>query len=346
MAKIQIPKDTVTIDMELITTNKQHVEVKDAKCDLKHELRYVLRLMAAFGLYYPPNKWRKSGKCFQRTQRIYCLLIQLLLWLNVLKTITGLWVVDKIMAMQITMCAWWFLCAANSSIWFYICSTDKLPNIVNLWQTHCQSSTDSHTFGTSVDVKFVRRRILIILLCVLSFMVANISFPVFTRLTPIEFIRNDTNFLVVPTTEPIIVWEVIFIFSHVFVNGAFTFPLAFYLIICSILSNQFTKFSTKFMTSINPDDRKFKGCLVALRRQHQHLAKAVFVVDDAFSFYLAVTFGTLIMLACFEMYQLVVADDYKSFIGYSMTAMFFCTVSTKFAVVGILTAQVHNKVKK
>ena len=89
----------------------------------------------------------------------------------------------------------------------------------------------------------------------------------------------------------------------------------------------------------------FEEYLVSLRRQHQHLAKAVFVVDDAFSFYLAVTFGTLIMLACFQMYQLVIAGDYKSDSSYLMTAMFLCFASVMFAVIGILTALVHDKVR-
>ena len=250
------------------------------------------------------------------------------------------------MAMQITFTAWFSLSAINASIWYFICSKDNLPKIVNLWQNSCQSSCQSKLLGTSVNVRFARRKIKILFGGALALIVINTLLIASCRFSPSETIRNDTIFMVAPTTEPIVLWDIVMVISGLFGTAAYVLPPAFIMILCSILSHQFKRFTNKYVSCIrgNNDESRFQGCLISLRRQHQFLAKAVFVIDGTFSFYLAVTFGALIIMACFLMYQLVVAHNFSNVFSSLLIIFWLIVLASKFALLGIVTAQLHEKV--
>ena len=350
IAMIQEPNDAVIMDMSLATPNGLVVESKkDDAFNLKYELRFVLRTMALFGLCFTPKKWQKSGalgKLYYPAHRVYCLAIIVLYIFSAVKLVVGIVLYNNVMALQITFAAWFSLSAINASIWYFICSKDDLPKIVNLWQNSCQSSRQSKLLRTSVNVRFARRTIKLLFGGALAITVINTFLIAGCRFSPFETIRNDTIFMVAPTTEPIILWDVVMVISSLFGTAAYVFPPAFIMIICSLLSHQFKRFTSKYISDIrsNTDESRFQGCLISLRRQHQFLSKAVFAIDGTFSFYLAATFGTLIIMACFLMYQLVVARTLSNLFLTIMMIFWFIVIASKFALVGIATAQLHEKV--
>ncbi|XP_072013559.1 uncharacterized protein [Amphiura filiformis] len=261
--------------------------------------------------------------------------------LNAAKSTTGLWYVeDRLLVMQMTASAWYVLCATNAATLYYVCSTDKLPEFFNAWQKYYQSAFKSRTFGTCAAS--VNRRKTLILVGAICFILSNSLFTAFSRFGPVESLQNDTYFLVAPTIEPVLVWEVFAMFSMISASAAFVLPSALLLIFCSIIAFQFYMFTKRFHNCMTKESR-FKGCLMSLRRQHQYLSKAVFLLDETFSFYLAVNFGAVIFVACFLMYQLVVAQSYKSTMTTLLTLFWFGTASMTFALIGVLTAQVPEK---
>ena len=205
----------------------------------------------------------------------------------------------------------------------------------------------SRMFGTSIDVGCIRRRKRLIFGTSICFIITNSLFVGFARLGPVQTLRNDTYFMVAPrpTIGPILVWDIISVISIIIASAAFVLPPVSLLILCSIIGYQFQKFTERFAKCMKQESN-FKGCLIALRRQHQYLSKTVFVIDDAFGFYLAVSLGTVIIMACFIMYQLVVAQSNLSNPITVLMLVFWLGVSSmKFALIGILTAQVHEKVQ-
>ena len=348
MAKFHTPSsltimtmaDTPDNIMGTKTDNKRNKEVT-----LKHELRYVFWAMGVFGLYHTPKAWReRSSFTVYYAHKFYCLIIQLLLWLNGIRMVVGLWFGDEsFFAMKITVGAWYFQCAFNASIWYWICRTNKMPFIMNLWQSCCQSSPESRLFNTAITSASFRRRMVVILMGAIAFIFSNFVLLALAQFGPSESFRNDTQFLSAPFTERCLPWELAIVASEVIASAAYVLPPAFLLILCTILSHQFQLLTVKFSNSIT-EERKFTGCLMSLRRQHQHLSKTVFVIDEAFSFYLAITFACCIILSCFGMYQLVVAKSFSSSFAVFMTTFWFLVVSLKFSLIGVVTAQVAEKV--
>ncbi|XP_072024010.1 uncharacterized protein [Amphiura filiformis] len=340
MAKIHAP----------IAINGNVPKTKDSDdVNLRYELRHLLRVMAVFGLYFTPKSWQASNhkmryKSFlYPAHRLYCLFVLILLLLNGIKSFVGIWYIDdNFIAIQIILCGYWLQCSVNCCIWVYICYTDQLPNIFRFWQQYCQSSPESKMYHTALSVTCVRRRIRIITYTSVAFSVFSSFLPIAARFGPFESFRNDTNFMIAPVVDPIIVTNLELVIAANYSNAAFALPTSFLLIICTILSCQFKKFTDYFAKCMQGENR-FKQCLIKLRLQHQYLSKAVFLVDEAFCFYLAVTFGSSILLACFQMYQLVVVKSFSSVITTLMTIFWFCMVSIQFSLVGVLTAQVHEK---
>ncbi len=318
--------------------------------NLRYELRHFIRVMGVFGLYHTPKSWQESNphslyRYLHRAHRIYCVAILALLFLNGVKTVIGIWYSNgDYLALQVTLSGYWFQCAANTAIWLYICCHDQLPEIFDFWQRHCQSSRESKVFGTSIGYPCIRRRIRITLtLTVVLITFASVT-SIAARFSPYESFRNDTEFMILPAFEPEIVLELNLLIAGCYASAAFFLPISFIVIMCTILSYQFsqlTRIFTKFMT----DNDRFKLCLISLRRQHQYLSKALFLLDGSFSFYLAVTFGASIVIACFQMYQLVVANNFASVMATLMMIFWLSMVSLQFCFNGAMTAQVHDKVR-
>ncbi len=361
MANIHALQDFVTVEISPVCTvsngnlgeTASLAKNDDFNVNLRKEFRPIFRTMAVFGLYYTPRSWHTedandgSGNPYAiLLQRLYCHVIQILIFFNAVKSTIGLFYVEpRLFAMQITATVWWLLCAINCLVWYYICSTDKLPALFDLWQTHCQSSPKSRCFETALSNAFVRQRKWLFYGAAMSFIVFDTVFPIFARVGPVQELRNDTNFMVEPSFEPYLVWDIVLIVSMFWANGAFVLPPAFLLLCCSLIAKQFSQFTEKFRRCMTNESR-FNGCLIALRRQHQYLSKVVLVLDDAFSFYLAVTFGAIIVLACFQTYQLVVEQGFNSFFTVFLGVFWLVIEYIQFALIGTLTAQVHKKVSK
>ncbi|XP_072050935.1 uncharacterized protein [Amphiura filiformis] len=351
MAKIHIglPEEVVVIDITQAPNNGNLPEEDDNDdVNLRREFRYIFKVMAILGLYHTPKSWRKSemagnlNDTLHRLHRFYCLFIQIILYLNGIRTLVGFWFVEnRLIAMQIVAGTYWFLGAVTSSIWYHICNTDKLPEIFSMWQTNCQSSKMSQCFGTSINIGFIRRKRTIIFGGAIAYIVLNTLSCAFAILGPIQSLRNDTYFMVAPTTEPVLAYELVAVSSFIFINGAFTLPPTVLLILCSIISQQFVLFTERFQLTIT-DFGKFKGCLIALRRQHQYLSKATFILDDAFSFYLAVIFGAVIIINSFVMYQLVVAKSFDNTFSLLLIVFWFLIMSIKFWLIGVIIARLHE----
>ncbi|XP_072016931.1 uncharacterized protein [Amphiura filiformis] len=323
---------------------------------LAHELRHFFRMMGIFGLYYTPKSWQKRSCTsnwnlfLYKMHQTYCFLIQLILWLNCIRIIVGFWVGDeaslqyKFIALKITFSIWNFQSAVNATIWYCLCATDKLPNIIDMWQTYCQSSYSSQLFGTSLPAKCVRKSIRVVLAIASCIIFMNMATPIFSMVGPIESLRNDSRFILTPFSIEDDLWVATLIPVFIFSNAAFVYPLALFVVICVIITYQYQELSKYFNASIGKDG-KFSKCLIGLRRQHQYLSKIVFLMDDAFSFYLAVTVAANITLACFSLYTLLIADALTNFLAKCLMSFWVVGVCINFAILGCFAAQVNEKVK-
>ncbi len=252
---------------------------------------------------------------------------------------------DKFMAMKIMLAAYFFECAASASIWYHICETDKLPNILSMWHKRCQCSLQSKEFGTSIDVQYLQKNILTCCAFAVAFIASNTTFIVAGRLLPFESLHNDTTALLGLLPKESIGWLFLTSTMFTFANGAFSLPVAFIVIITSSIACQF-KMLTKIFTDTMTDEGELKACLKSVRRQHQYLSKVVFLLDDALNFYLAVTIGSSVILTCFGMYQLVVAKSLISTVSITMIGFWVLLVSAKFGIIGIFTSRLHKQVRR
>ena len=328
---------------------------KDDFC-LQFELRHLFRTMAVFGLHHPLKAPKCFNSCIQAfttyVQKGYCILIQIILWLNVIRLVVSFWIGDAaslnpdLFAVKLLMCVWSLQCAVNSTIWYFLCCSRKLQDLMQFWQTNCQSSIASYVLGTSIPVKWVRRKIRIMFaICMIIIVTSPIGYAVIRLESVDESLRNDTAVIVAPISTGPLAWEIVVITVLTFATGVFFLPAVFLLILCSILSHQFQSFTDKFTTCIT-DKGVANVCLSMMRRQHQYLAKTVFLADDALSFYLAISIAQSIFTACFGMYQLVIAQSFTSIISISMAVFWMALAALFFGFVGLYTARVNEKVSQ
>ncbi len=333
------------------TPNNDHNDNNNDGINLENEFRLIFRTMAAFGLYFTPKTWCKDADGSSISsgtllQRMYCHFIQLLLFGSTVRSVTGIWYVEqRFVAMQLVQSMWLFLCAINSFIWYYICTTDKLPALFDLWQTHCQSSHESQHFETSLSTDCVRRRKRIIFGISIYYIISNTLFCSFMRFSPFEEMRNDTIYMVAPRVEPFIVGEILTQVAFLYACASYALPFAFLVFCCLLITKQFSQFTTKFHQCI-ANEGAFTGSITSLRRQHQYLSKVVFVLDDGFSFYLAVTVGGIIVFECILMYELVIAQSFTTFFMTFICVFWICMTCLTFGGIGMVVASVPEKVSK
>ena len=122
---------------------------------LEHELRLIFRTMGVFGIYHTPKRWLSDDKTtwvyrLHLPHKFYCLVMSLLLWFNVLRMLYDIIKTPYLNPTQLCYEAFFVECALNSTIWYYICSTDRLPDCIQFWHEYCQSSKDSKNLGISL----------------------------------------------------------------------------------------------------------------------------------------------------------------------------------------------------
>lgn len=323
--------------------------------DLCYEFRHLFRVMGIFGLYHTPKSWRiKSDQSLWKPavyslQRVYCFMMQISQWFNVIRIIVGIWLVeDGIMdtsevVLKVATGIWSLQCAINSCIWYCLCCTDKLPSIFEFWQQHCQTAQASREFGTRLPTFCTRRFMGYVLAGSIVMLLFNASTPIVTTAVITESFTNDTRFFDDPFSSESHVWNVISTLITIYANAAFIFPVSFFLLLCLILSYQFDEFNKSFAAGIDSEG-KITKCLRSLRRQHQYLSKTVFLADDAFSFYLAATVTANISITCFSLYTLLVSNVLSSMISKIFIAFWVVIVCINFGFVGVFAARVHEKV--
>ena len=316
--------------------------------NLAHELRHIFRALGVFGMYCTPEAWIKpdsSGACFRHyAQCFYCWFVQLLLWFNAIRSIAASWYIeDRLQAMNIMASAWHVQSAAYCSTWYYIICTDKLPKIIDLWQSICQFSEEGRVYVTPVKITCVRRTIYTFLGLCICFIIADSVPLMIMYFGPIEALRNDSTNLIEPFSNAELGFEITLLSIIIFTNAAYCLPSSILLILCLLYSYQF-KTVTKMFTSNITSEGKFNGSLSRLRCQHQYLAKLVLLTDDAFSFYLAVTVVCSLFTACFGMYQLVIASGEINIITRIMIGFWVVIITGNFLVTSGICARLNEDV--
>lgn len=365
MAKIHTmeePQITNTMDSNTpvrpIHAENQVVE-SDGKSDLglASELKPLFRTMSIFGLYHTPKRWQESrtsskAKLLYSFQKFYCVLIQIVLWLQAFRMIISLWVGDepsldpKWTTLEFIGGLYFLQCAINSTLWFYICCTDQLPNAVSYWEKFCHSSRlTNNMLNKSLDATWIQRRIRILLGGGI-FIIINYTVTIAVcTFGPIESLKNDTLFLTAPFTTYGHAWKVpTMIVTSLFNSTAFYFPIAVFVIFCMIHSRQFKTLTDTF-NSFLTEDGKMTQNLLLFRRQHQYLCKSVQQTDQVFSFYLASKTCTIFTLLCFGLFQLVIEKSLPSQLAVIILASWMTLFTVYYAIVAVFAALVHEKVR-
>ena len=356
--KVHDAREISTVNMDEISVPKspQNDNKEREDVDLVHEFRHIFRLMGVFGLYHTPKLWRIKNsrstwnKNLYKCHQMYCFLVQILQWFGVIRFVISFWTGEKttldssLVVLKVTICIWCLQSAVNSTVWYYLCCSDKLPNIFDFWQKNCQSSPASREFGTSLPASCIQTLIKIVLVCSCFGLVVNVSGPMIGTIGPLESVRNDSRFVYAPFDPQNITWQVILFVIMIYANAAYILPIAFFVMLCLILSNQFQQFTTAFAARISKEG-KFIEHLRSLRRQHQYLSKTVFLADGAFSFYLAVTVAACISLACFVLYTLIISRAYSGVATASILVFWVAGVFINFSLVGVFAARVNEKVR-
>ena len=351
-------KVSSAVDMNEIALSKSSVvpHSTNENFDLAYEFRHIFRVMGVFGLYHTPKRWRmksdqRSWKiALYKLLKIYCLLIQISQWFNVIRIGVGIWIFEEgsmdtnAVVLKVAVGIWCLQCAANSSIWYCLCCTDKLPNIFEFWQKYCQSPQESSEFGTRLPTFRTRRFMGFVLAGSVLMLLFNACTPIATTTGLMESFINETHFMYDPFSSESDIWRATHLLITIYANAAFVFPVSFFLVFCLIISYQFEEYTKSFAAEINSEGNITK-CLRSLRRQHQYLSKTVFLADDAFSFYLAVTVAANISLTCFSLYTLFISNVLSSIISKIFLAFWVTIVCINFGFVGLLAARVHEKVK-
>ena len=319
---------------------------------LADTLKPIFRTMSIFGMFHTPKRWQKScisseTRWLNSLQKFYCVLIQVLLWLQAFRMIISVWVgdepsLDPKWTVLEFICGLYFLQGAiNCSLWFYICCTDQLPNIVNYWEEFCHNNI----FNLPLDVSWIRRRKRILLGGGFFFVIYNIISLSACVYGPFESFRNDTIFLSAPLTTYGPAWKVpILVVASIFNSATFIFPINVFIIFCMIYSRQFETLTDTF-TSFLTEDGKVTQCLLLFRRQHQYLCKSVQQTNQALSFYLASKSCITLCILCFGLFQLIIVKSIPSFLMIIILISWLVMITVSYALVAVFAVMVHEKVR-
>ena len=249
---------------------------------LRYELRHYFRVMGIFGLYFTPKKWQENSCTWIRPflykiHRLYCFIVQIILWFNVIRIVVGFWIDEQqyrqqnYIFLKVTFALWNMQSAVSGSIWFWLCCTDKLPNILHMWQTYCQSSPESRYFQMVLPSKCIRAAARAVLAIALSTIMLNLSLVAFVTFGPIEHLRRDARlFAFTPFSFDVVKWIGLYAPLYVFTNAALVFPVAFFGIFCMLLIYQYKQLTSFFVRSIDQNGN-FTKSILTLRRQHQYI---------------------------------------------------------------------------
>ena len=315
--------------------------------NLRRELKPFLRAMGVFGMYHTPKRWLEETPTWKTRlhylHKCYCLAMQFLLWFNVIRTLTAIWITDNLadplsISARLTTASWLLVCSISGSVWFYICCTDKLPKMVQFWQEFCQSSDDSTTLGISLDASWIRRRVQVLLCFCIIFTACNVSI-----MTASIYGNNGSSIYYDPFRNTGLTIQVpLLILTAVVDTAAFLLPIMIFIIFCMIFDRQF-KMLTKTFASCLTEKGEVNKDVILFRRQHLYLSKLLFLADDVFSFYLACSASIYLFFICFQLFQLVIAKTPLP-IPASLVWGWLLVVSVVFGLITVCAAQVHDKV--
>ena len=344
MSEVHALRQVTTVKVNRVNPlRKDSMEVKK-NFRLAHELRPILRTMGVFGIYHTPKRWLGDDKSTWRYRlhllhKCYCLVMQLLLWFNVVRMLYDILKTPHLDPVQLSYEAFFVECALNSTIWYYICSTDRLPDCIQFWQEYCQSSKDSKNLGISLDVSWLRRR-LRVALCICIFTIAfNLINTTLTLYGPQQFPVSFTNSSYDPLRDP----GNFLVISTVFDSAAFAFPMAIFVIFCLIFVRQFRKLTDDFISPIIKKGDLQKD-IILYRRQHQYMSKAVFLVDQIFSFYLAVLASIHLVFVFFTLYHVLILQSIPNAYLVTLMTCWMVFMCVTFGLVTVSASQVLEKV--
>ncbi|XP_070555274.1 uncharacterized protein [Ptychodera flava] len=210
---------------------------------------------------------------------------------------------------KVIFCLFTFQCACNATAFFFASERmHRMPRFFHHWEDRIQSSSE-----TGANLKHIKRWSIIFTVQAILFVTfhfLNQSFGVFGT---IELVRNASAVFVAPFPDhPAL--HVLFIIINIFDFAAWIFPIFFFIHICMILCDRFGNFAKRLRLDILRGYKKggVPSNVESLRYQHQELCLAVEHSNNGlFTYINAISYGTMLPLACFLLYQLLFSSSYK-----------------------------------
>ncbi|XP_070577621.1 uncharacterized protein [Ptychodera flava] len=309
-------------------------------------LKPLLLSMSFFGLYQCSLKKDGLGNAKRYFCTLYSMFVVLLGWANFARYVASFWLDkdtnEEYHVAAIVSTVWLFQCAANGTVCFYLCMSAKYSVFFQHFQRYCQSPT-SFSLGLNVDTRWLRKIVLVFVMICLGFVTSNVACLLFLIYGPLESSRNETAIFLTPfDLSSHIAVQLTVIAGYVVASASWVFPIAITCVVSMQLGRQFTKLTENLSRQVKNGTQGLNN-MEDFRTEHQHLSNSVRLADSIFAFLILLAVASNLPLACFLLFQLVVANHQFSILMSIMVGFWLLINFLNIGMISWSSAVMHEK---
>ena len=308
-------------------------------------LKPLLVSMKICGLlhsFHPKHTDEPAKKKKWETEKVYSLVMMIILILNVLRLPTNLATGDPLdLPIKIITAIWTLQCALNRVALHATFSGCNIQTALLMWKEQFKDPLREIPDIKKRFTKPAKRLILLLTLGGWSFMLSNIGFLLFSTLGPIMSSRHMMALVVAPLPESLT--------SRLLGFGVFcmtslswVFPILYVVCICYIISQEFDLLKLVLQKHISSYRGSLPPKLEQCRRQHVTLCKIVAEFDSQLKFLFLVSYMTNIPLSCFLCYRLAKVE--MQVFNIFLHCLWIGTNIANVTIPGLAASVVHEKV--
>ncbi|EDV20304.1 uncharacterized protein TRIADDRAFT_61241 [Trichoplax adhaerens] len=236
-------------------------------------------------------------------QRIYAMVICILLWFNAVRLWPSLSNYTNTSSMTLmVMCGLWNLhIAGNASFYFYMCH-HKMVKFFK--QISCKHVNEHSGFLDSVG-RYARRRCIIYLIPATIFASLNIAFPIFVHLSSFNDLKSVMSIIASPWENSTIFLYFYISSIHFYCTAAWIYPTVLFCLCCLIMAEKFRNLTRCFRTAVQMGNSSINRAIITYRQQHEDYCTTTELLSDTFSLFVAHLYLTNLAHACFNTYRLI-----------------------------------------
>ncbi|XP_052798264.1 uncharacterized protein LOC128230217 isoform X2 [Mya arenaria] len=267
------------------------------------QLRPLLMCMKLFGLYFFRSR-KENGKFYTEGTFVYCLFVNVLAVLNVVRSFTVFRIKDEfdnVLFQKLLFAIWSTECAFKTSLLLWNCyKNNGLPKFFRQWATVCNNANISKVC-LYMMMKYIVLSFLFIFVNSVVFTLILVYVPVLRHIYLEVIWRNAADY------ENVVCFQAMLSFLSVLNSSASIFPASLFVVLSFAVGKRFKKFSCKLEKAIECD--LFHAQIEDFRIAYEDLSGLVETLDEIFSPLLAAVYFANIPMFCLVLYTTLSSID-------------------------------------